>query len=137
MSSPTLFGITFFVTFDWIFKSSSLWANAFYKSKCPSVCVSICLSLCSRLRYCLNVFLPPLPKVGCPIFLEIRNPWRKVIKRSGFKFKHVCLEVVKNLQTKKKCFFGWFCLTKHGGTHASRWIRDLWSKGVSLILAYF
>ena len=23
------------------------------------------------------------------------------------------------------------------GNHASRWIRDLWSKGVSLILAYF
>ena len=29
-----------------------------------------------------------------------------------------------------------FCLTKHGGNHASRWIRDLWSKGISLILAY-
>ena len=25
---------------------------------------------------------------------------------------------------------------KHGGNHASRWIRDLWSKGISLILAY-
>ena len=22
-------------------------------------------------------FLPPLPKAGCPIFLEIRNPWGK------------------------------------------------------------
>ena len=30
----------------------------------------------------------------------------------------------------------WFCLTKHGGNHASIWIRDLWSKGVSLIFAY-
>ena len=27
------------------------------------------------------------------------------------------------------------CLS-HPGNHASRWIRDLWSKGVSLILAY-
>ena len=36
----------------------------------------------------------------------------------------------------KKSFFCWFCLTKHGGSHASWWIRDLWSKGVSLILAY-
>ena len=25
-----------------------------------------------------NVFLPPLPKVGCPIFREIRNSWGKV-----------------------------------------------------------
>ena len=37
---------------------------------------------------------------------------------------------------KKMCFFCWFCLTKHGGNHASRWIRDFWSKGISLILAY-
>ena len=32
---------------------------------------------------------------------------------------------------------GLFCLTKQGGNHASQWIRDLWSKDVSLILAYF
>ena len=25
-----------------VFKASALWANAFYKSKCPSVCVSVC-----------------------------------------------------------------------------------------------
>ena len=42
-------------------------------------CVSVCLSVCSLLRYRLTVFLPPLPEVGCPIFLEIRNPWGKVI----------------------------------------------------------
>ena len=41
------------------------------------------------------------------------------------------------LPNKKIVFFGWFCLTKQGGNHASWWIRDLWSKGVSLILAYF
>ena len=29
-----------------IFKASALWADAFYKSKCPSVCVSVCLSVC-------------------------------------------------------------------------------------------
>ena len=26
-----------------IFKASALWANAFYKSKCPSVCLFVCL----------------------------------------------------------------------------------------------
>ena len=39
------------------------------------------------------------------------------------------------IATQKKLVFGWFCLTKHGGNHTSRWIRDLWSKGVLLILA--
>jgi hypothetical protein len=46
------------------------------------------------LRYRLTVFLPPLPEVGCPIFLEIQNRWEKVMERSGVTFKHFCLEVV-------------------------------------------
>ena len=57
-----------------IFKASALWADAFYKSKCPSVCPSVCLSVRSLLRYHLTVFLAPLPKVECPIFLGIRYP---------------------------------------------------------------
>ena len=71
-------------------RKSALWADSFYKSKCPSVCPSVC----SLLRYHLNVFLPPLPKVGYPIFLEIRNPWGKVMERSGLRLEHFCLEVV-------------------------------------------
>ena len=73
-----------------VFKASALWADAFYKSKCPSVCPSVC----SLLRYRLNVFLPPLPEVGFPIFLEIWNPWGKVMERSGLRFEHYCLKVV-------------------------------------------
>ena len=80
------------------FKASALWADAFYKSKCPSVCVfvcpSVCLSVCSLLRYRLTVFFFPLPEVGCQIFLEIRNPWGKVMERSGLTFEHFCLEMV-------------------------------------------
>ena len=53
----------------------------------PPYCV------CSLLRYRLNVFLPPLPEVGCPKFLGIRNPW-KVMERSGLTFEHFSLEVV-------------------------------------------
>ena len=29
-----------------LFKASALWADAFYKSKCPSVCLSVCVSVC-------------------------------------------------------------------------------------------
>ena len=70
-----------------------------------SVCPSVCPSVCSPLRYRLNVFLPPLPKVGCPIFLEIQSPWAKVMKRSGLIFEHFCLKIVKNGTAKKKFFF--------------------------------
>ena len=61
---------------------------------CVCVCVFVCLCVWSLLRYRLTVFLPPLPEVGCPIFLEIRNPWGKVMERSGLTFQHFCLEVV-------------------------------------------
>ena len=62
-----------------------------------SVRVFVCVCVCPCvhfLRYRLTVFLPPLPEVGCPILLEIRNPWGKVMERSGLIFEHFCLEVV-------------------------------------------
>ena len=71
-------GLFFLLKCNLVFKTLAFWANAFYKSKCPSVCLSARLSVCSLLRYGLNVFFSPLPKVGCPIILEIRNPWGKV-----------------------------------------------------------
>ena len=96
-----------------IFKTLALWADAFYKLKCPSVRlsvrVSVCLSFCSLLRYRLNVFLPPLPKVGCPIFLEIWNPWGKVMVRSGLTFEHLVWKWYK-IEARKKVFFCFFCL---------------------------
>ena len=53
-----------------IFKASALWADAFYQLKCPCVCLSVRCTFSLR----LPVFLPPLPKVQCPNFLDIRNP---------------------------------------------------------------
>ena len=58
------------------------------------VCLFLCLFVCSLLRYRLNVFLPPFPEVGCQSFLELRNPWGKVMERSGLTFEQFCLEVV-------------------------------------------
>ena len=52
------------------------------------VCPSVCPCVCSLLRYRLNVFLPPLNKVGCPVFLEFRNPWGKVMERSGLRLEY-------------------------------------------------
>ena len=60
------------------------------------------------------VFLPPLPKVGCPIFLEIGSPWGKVMKRSGLTFEHFCMEMVLNRRTKKVFFFADFFKKKLG-----------------------
>ena len=46
------------------------------------------MSVYSLLRYRFNVFLPPLPKVGCPDFLEIWNPWGKVMERRGLRVEN-------------------------------------------------
>ena len=34
-----------------IFKASALWADAFYKSICPSVCLSVCPSVCPSVHF--------------------------------------------------------------------------------------
>ena len=78
-------------------------------SVCLSVCLSVRVFVCSLLRYRLTVFLPPLPEVGCQIFLEIWNPWGKVMERSDLIFEHFCLKIVKNRRAKKSFFFCWFC----------------------------
>ena len=58
----------------------------------------------------LTVFLPPLPEVRCPIFLEIRNPWGKIMERSGHRYEHFCLKIVWNRRAKKVFFFTFFGL---------------------------
>ena len=72
----------------------NLFNLCFHLKHRPSVEMSMCVSVSSLLRYRLNVFLPPLPKVGCPKLLEIQNPWGKVMERSGLRFEHFCLEVL-------------------------------------------
>ena len=57
--------------------------------------------------------------------------WKEVVSELN-----ILLRCGLKLARKNKFVFCWFCLTKHGGNHASRWIRDLWSKGILLILAY-
>ena len=40
---------------------------------CLRVRLCVCLSVCLLLRYCLNVFLPPLPQVRCPKSKSFRD----------------------------------------------------------------
>ena len=36
----------------------------------------------------LRSFCPHFPKFQCPNFLNIQNPWGKVMERSGIRFEH-------------------------------------------------
>ena len=56
------------------------------------------------LWYHLNVFLLPLSEVRCLTFLEIRNPWGKVIERSGPRFELFCLKMILKKCRSKKSF---------------------------------
>ena len=55
-----------------------------------SISRSVRVYVCSLLRHRLTVFLPPLPEVGCPIFLEIWNPWGKIMERTGLRLQKFC-----------------------------------------------
>ena len=178
-----------------IFKASALWADAFYKSKCPSVCPFVCLSNCPSVRQFTfeipfkRLFAPPSQSRMSNIFRDSeslgKSNGKKWCQIWTFLFEN-CLKSSRNfyfflyflpyktwwkprfpmdqrplvkghitnfgifLDVFEFLRFGWFflffkkigfwsilCPTKHGGNHAFRWIRDLWSKGVSLILSYF
>ena len=98
------------------------------------VCLCVFLCVCSLLRYRLNVFLPPFPKIGCPKLLEIRNPWGKVIVRRGLRFKTFTNKGCK-IAAQKKFVFGqslpyWACFFFSG----LGWTRGLWSNRVFVIL---
>ena len=102
-----------------------------------SVCVSGCPSVC------VFTFEVPFKRLFTPISQSwMSNNFRdfeSLGKSHGRMWFQVWTFLVGSglkLPNKKKFFFGWFCLTKHGGNHVSRWIRD-WSKGISLILPYF
>ena len=71
-----------------IFKESAL--GRFFHRVAMSVCVFVPLFM----WYILRPIFPPLPGVGCPKFLEIQNPWGKVLERSGLRIEHFCWEVV-------------------------------------------
>ena len=125
----------------YIFKALALWADAFYKSKRPSVYPAVFLSVCPSVR--LFTFEVPFKRLFAPTFRsQISNIFRNLEsfgKSNGKKWSQMwtfLFESCLNRRAKKNYFFWWFCLTKHGGNHASQWIRDLWSKGISQILAY-
>ena len=119
---PCRFGFTHLISWNWFSLSIAfskhppsgplLSISRFvHISVCLSFCLSVCLSV-NFLRYRLNVFLPPLPKDECPKFLEIMNPWRKFMVRSGLRFKLFFL-LINGLElprTKKVCFWANFAL---------------------------
>ena len=121
-----------------LFNASALWADAFYKLKCPYICLFVCLFVCLfTFEVPLNsLFSPTSPSWMSNIFRDSESSG----KGNETKLYHIWTfqfgSGLKSLR-KKKVFFCWgFGLTKHGKNHASRWFRDLWSKGISLILAY-
>ena len=111
-----------------IFKASALWADAFYKLKCPYVCLFVCLSVHHTLSLSLTVFLPPLPNVQCPNFLDFWNPWGKIIIINGLRFEtKLLIKGVKLPRKKKVCFWANFALLS----------RIFWYRCFSLRLPVF
>ena len=103
LSKSLLYTASYEVTLSGtLLKGSTLRANAFYKSKCPYVCLFVCLSVRHFFSLSLTVFLPPLPKVKCPNFLDIRNPWGKIMKKKVSDLKTFGHEACKIAAMKRK-----------------------------------
>ena len=105
--------------------------------------VRLCVCPSVRLFVCVFTFEVPFERLFAPTSrCRMSNIFRgseSFGKSNGKKWSQIwtfLFEICLKSPRKKSLFFCWFCLTKHGWNHASRWIRDLWSKGVSLILAY-
>ena len=102
----------------------------------PSVRVSVCLSVFTFEVPFKRLFAPTSQSRMSNIFRESES----FGKRNGKKWSQIWTFFVwkwSKIAAQKKSFFCcWFYLTKHGRNHIFRWIRDFWSKGVSLILAY-
>ena len=92
-------------------KWSQIWTFLFrncLKSPRTKKFFSLLFSVFFGFRSFLMVFLPPLPEIGCPIFLEIRNSWGKVLERSGLRYEHFCLKIFENRRAKKSFFSSLF-----------------------------
>ena len=80
--------------------SKNKWTSSQFslnQSSSQIVCVSVCLCVCVFSpfhTYILRPILPPIPKVGSPKFLELRNPWGKVLERIGLRIEYFGWDVV-------------------------------------------
>ena len=68
-----------------VFKASALWADAFYKSKCPYVCLFVCV--------CVLIFEVPLNGLFTPTYRSwMSNIFRdseSLGKSNGKKWSHI------------------------------------------------
>ena len=88
---PIKLNNTALLSFFKIFKASALRPML---SISRDVRVCVCLSVRHTFSLRLTVFLPPLSEVQCLNLLDIRNPWGKVMERSGLRFEHFCSKMV-------------------------------------------
>ena len=79
----------------------------------PNVHLSVCVCVSVRLftfEVPCNGLFAPTSRSWMSNILEIRNPWGKVMERSGLTIKHFSLEVVSNRRAKKSLFLADFSL---------------------------
>ena len=93
-----------------IFKASALWADAFYKSKCPSVCPCVCVSVCPSV--CLFTFEVTFNGLFAPTsrsrMSNIFRDSESLGKSNGKKWSQIWTFLFKNClksPSKQKVFF--------------------------------
>ena len=82
---------------------SSNWPTGPIRSSSCDVRLSVCQFVCPF--SCTRFWGLFCPHFGCPKFLEIRNPWGKVLERSGLRIEPFLLGRGSNSPRKKKLVF--------------------------------
>ena len=78
-----------------VFKASALWADAFYKSKCPSVCPSVCLFVCLfTFEVPFNGLFGPTSRNRMSNIFRDLESLGKSNEKKCLTFEHFCLEMV-------------------------------------------
>ena len=101
-------------------------------SRSRIVCLCVCLLSPFHVLGFEAYFAPNSQNWMSKVFRDLESFGKSAGKKWSQNWTFLLWSGLKS-QSKKKFVFCWFCLTKHGGNHVSRWIRDLWSKGISLI----
>ena len=102
-------------------KASALWANAFYKWKCPCVCVRLFVPVFTYEVPFQRLFAPPSQSRMSKNFRGSKSFGKSIGKKRSQIWKLLLIKGVKSQREKKSLFNGLFSLTSQNPMSKNFW----------------
>ena len=128
----------YLILIQYIFKAPTLWADAFYKSKCPSVCLSVCLSVrLFTFEVAVKCLFSPISRSRMSNIFRYLEFLGKINEKKWSQIWTFLFESCLKSPRKKSFFVvADFALQNMVETTLPNGLETSGSKGVSPILAY-